>query len=498
MSRTNKSLAEIDGGNGPPVHPSIWAALEEGVNLRPNHPAIIAMHQSGQHLSALVGPRNTTETSLKHLTWSYEQLRLGASRTASVLSSKGVQRGSKLVTMIPDCGEWCLLFWAAALMEVTLVPLDARLTEPSRKQDLKYFLETLEPSIVVVNDVDGTKAVDALFTELHLNPKAGICLNPTTDLNTPWTTFGNITTEATSLTPQYSPAPRPSDPSRVAIIIFTSGTSSGIPKGCPHTVTSFLHSSRCIANHDFLGRDMRAVMHWTNFRAIMNVMSLCLWRIGATAIIPSESFSAATTIAAIDEYQVTVMVCVPSMVYAIAKDQRYSKISISSLREISLAGDVITASLLRTTKNIFPESNVMARHGMTEGSAIFDFPVGTDFSVPLSAYGEIATIGTVQQDAKIRIVDDEGKVVERGVVGELHIAGLSVVRQYLGEVRPELFYREGETHWMVTGDKGLIDNDGWGYIVGRSKDIIKKSGVPIAPAGLEACLNVHIDCQVCY
>lgn len=496
MPHESTSLAEVDGGPST-VPSSIWTTLENSIKEHPSNTAVVAMHQPSNHLSALVGSQ-TDKINTRHLAWSYEQMRLGALKTACFLSSKGVQRGSMLVTFIPNCAEWCLLLWTAALMELTLVPLDARLVKPARREDLIYYLETLKPAVVAVSDSEGAKVVELLASDVQLSLNIGICLEPAKSLGASWTTFGDISDQSLSSFQDGLLAPPPSDPDRIATIIFTSGTSSGLPKGCPHTVTSLLNSARCRASQKSLTANTRAIMHSANFRMIMNVLSLCLWQSDAMVIMPAASFSTGSTLDAIDEYQGTVMVAMPSMLHAIAKDSGYSTQRVRSLREIPVAGDVITLSILRTAQDLFPESDIVTQHGMTEGVGIFGWPVETDFSIPPPVYGEISSLGKVQPGSKICIIDDEKNIAKRGAIGELHIGGLSVVQRYLGEVKPELFYREGETHWLVTGDKGMVDEEGWVYIVGRSKDIIKKGGISIAPAALEASLNAYAGCPVCH
>lgn len=93
-------------------------------------------------------------------------------------------------------------------------------------------------------------------------------------------------------------------------------------------------------------------------------------------------------------------------------------------------------------------------------------------------------------------MDSDGQTTRRGEVGDLHLASQSVIKSYLGNEQSDSFYTENESDWFITGDRAMIDREGSIYIVGRSKDIIKRGGIPIAPAGLESCLQKYGGAEV--
>lgn len=505
MSVPQTDLAEINGGQ-PDLKPSIWALLEGGTAINPEQIALISMHQEASHLSALVGSNSLQQS--EHLTLTYAQLRQGAVRLASILRRQGIEPGSILMTIIPNCAEWCLFSWAAALMELTLVPLDVRIVEGARKEELRYHLETLKPTAIVVSDTIAAVAVTMLLKELDLEPKLCMTLSSEKPTNSCWTALSSLSNSPVSEDSMDYPATT-SDPSRVATVIFTSGTSSGIPKGCPHTPTTLLNSAHNNASFGSITSSTKTILHYQNFRIIMTILCLSHWQHGATTIMPSKSFTAASTLDAIEAYRATSMLCMPPMVYAMAEHKDFSPLRVISLRQVSVAGDVITTPLLEFVKQLFPESRVFNQHGMTECSGILGWPSmaietgGTPSPSSSSppAYSGIASVGRVLPGSKLRILSDSNPnhLANRNQIGELHIGGLSVITYYVGDVKPELFYTDKTgTNWLVTGDRGLVDDEGFVYIVGRSKDIMKRGGVPIAPAGLEACLSMRAGCQVSF
>jgi 4-coumarate--CoA ligase len=95
------------------------------------------------------------------------------------------------------------------------------------------------------------------------------------------------------------------------------------------------------------------------------------------------------------------------------------------------------------------------------------------------------------------MVSPDGKVVPRGEVGELHVSHSSIFKTYLREQTetPEL-YTDETGRWFNTGDIGLINDAGDVYVIGRSKSVIKRAAVSIAPAAIESCLQAYIGSQV--
>lgn len=92
--------------------------------------------------------------------------------------------------------------------------------------------------------------------------------------------------------------------------------------------------------------------------------------------------------------------------------------------------------------------------------------------------------------------DHLGNIVPRGTPGELHIDSPGTIPHYLDNVSPQTFYKDGDRQWFKTGDTTIIDKDGYTFIIGRSKDIIKRAGVPITPLVIEGCLAAYTGAQV--
>lgn len=106
-------------------------------------------------------------------------------------------------------------------------------------------------------------------------------------------------------------------------------------------------------------------------------------------------------------------------------------------------------------------------------------------------------MGKAARGARIRIRDPEtGLTKNRDEAGELCICCESIIKSYLDNVQPEAFIAENGYQWFRTGDLAVIDADGIVTIVGRLKDVVKRAGVPLAPAAIESCVQKFTGAQV--
>lgn len=334
------TLSATAGGPKPelPYGSSLWSLLEYGASKDSQKITLVSITQPRHHLSSLVQAGGGAEIphmanqgdeateSIDCLRWNYEQLRrAGASISNSDAFQKHVKPGSTIVTILPSCAEWALLQWVAALRCLTFVPSDTSLLLPDRKSQLTSYLERLRPAFLVVENEDAVNAVNhasaaSTFTELK-----GLCLS-TMDSNSHcskgenWLTMADLVRGAGSSTPQ----PEPDRLNRTALILFTSGTSTGQPKGCPATVKNLLASTANNSSSKFDSHTV-ALVQSANFRIISWGMSHNVWKSGGTVVIPAPYFNPASTLLAIETTGATHIGLVPIQMYLIAKNPRYSK-----------------------------------------------------------------------------------------------------------------------------------------------------------------------------
>jgi 4-coumarate--CoA ligase len=290
---------------------------------------------------------------------------------------------------------------------------------------------------------------------------------------------------------------RDDDPDRIALIIYTSGTSGGMPKGCIRHAGSLLGNTKTqrFSRHGDIEHNIR-ILQTANFRAIAPIIALMCWRDGATLVLSTYPFHPKTFLDDIEHERVSEIALIPAQAHAVAADPTLKSRDLSCLRLVGTGADMVTKSLVHLIERCFPGASFMAIHGMSECGGIFQwtYHYGSS-SIPF--YQDISPLGRVSDGARIRMVSPEGEVVPRGEVGEFHVSHSSIFKRYLREQTeaPEL-YTDETGRWFNTGDLGLISDSGDVYVVGRVKTAIKRAGVSIAPAAIESCLQSYIGSQV--
>ena len=195
------------------------------------------MHQPNDHLSQLTGGLSHLGPETGSLVWTHSQLRRAALLVAGALIASGVQRGSTLVTLISNRVEWPLLQYACTLCGATFAPLDYGALSLPREVELKNFMTRLKPDAVVVATEEDARSVDSALSKTNqATPKVQLVLEKEPGSGTSqWISLLDLTSrseEATVSEDEVLVQARARDPDRINMIAFTSGTSSGRPKGC--------------------------------------------------------------------------------------------------------------------------------------------------------------------------------------------------------------------------------------------------------------------------
>jgi acyl-CoA synthetase (AMP-forming)/AMP-acid ligase II len=290
---------------------------------------------------------------------------------------------------------------------------------------------------------------------------------------------------------------RRNDPDRIHSILFTSGTSTGRPKGCPQRAASMTH---VLQHLDWLinpSNCSHVLQQAHNSRAIAPTHTIQTWKCGGEVVMASASFAIGDTLEAILRHNVSFIVLSPAMVHALEYELIPHPSKTHSVRTVHLGGDVITKDVLAKSAALFPSARICISHGMTEGLGFFEWPFLDSPISQIPAFGEICPTGSVAAGSRLRIWDPDKKAVARGgKPGELHVCCASIIQHYLGGVGESSFYEDEKGRWFVTGDMAMMNEKGLVYILGRTKDVIKRANVTIMPAALESCIEKYVDAQV--
>ena len=139
--------------------------------------------------------------------------------------------------------------------------------------------------------------------------------------------------------------------------------------------------------------------------------------------------------------------------------------------------------MLEQLQDRMPSALVSNNYGMTEAGSVYCImPPGEAVKRP-------GSVGQPLPPAEVVCVDAEGRPVEDGEVGEVRLRIPGRPREYFGD--PEATARTWVDGWLITGDLGRVDDDGYLYIVGRTKDVIIRGGNNIFPTDVEHVIELH-------
>lgn len=494
----------IDGDVFSIQRPSIFSQLERGINKGHQQLAVICMNQPSNHLAGLITndepcqPHGAEPTG--RLTLSYAQIHRTASKLALGLQKKGILAGSTILLAIDNGGESALFLWTCAILRLTLAAIPPIMLETSKKLELQGYLTLLVPQLVVVPDKNGISAVRDAAVSSRISQPLCVSLRDLEGSDMGLSLYqiadaGHGTVEDEELILKNA---RDDDPDRIHIVLFTSGTSAGLPKGCPLSVRSTVH---ILESQSWLITDQNCarVLQQAHIScAIAPQHMLQTWRVGGTIVLPEgPSFAIEHTMEALLTYRTTFIVLSPAMVHALAKILPTHPGATDSVRSVQVGGDAVTKQVLRNCTALFPTANVFINHGMSEGGGFFTWPfLDTNIS-ELPYFGEICPTGRVAPGTSVRIWDmDRKETVPRGQAGRLCLHCESIIPGYLDGVGASSFHHEDDRIWFDTGDIALLTEDNLIYILGRGKDMIKRSGKIFMPVALENFIETYTGIQV--
>ncbi len=401
---------------------------------------------------------------------SYGDLSALANRVASALTREGIAPGERVLIILPDSAEFMAAFFGAARIGAVAVPVNPM----TREADYAHYLRDSGARLVIVHE----GALAAFLPAASGFPVESIVIQgnpPIADKGmkswSEWIASGDekITARAT----------RATDP---AFFLYTSG-SGGNPKGAVHLHRDMLVTSRGFAQ-GVLGISAvdRAFSVSKLFFAygLGNGMYFPL-SVGASCVLDPERPRPERTAELLAKHRPTIFFAVPTFYAALLREVDTGLAAdFSSVRLAVSAGERLPPEIFERFKTRFG-LEILDGIGSTEMLHMF-----------LSARRGRVRAGSCGEpvpgyDAKI--VDDAGWPVPEGEIGNLWVKGGSAFSGYWGI--PDLTERTKQGEWVVTGDKFYCDPDGYYHYCGRADDMMKVSGMWVAPTEVENALLGH-------
>ena len=400
----------------------------------------------------------------------FSQLRDNVFRLANNLTQYGIKKGDKAALFLPNWPEYIYSYLALFSIGATVVPFDFML----KNDELEACLNHCEARLLIARQKE-----DVSLENIKRNVQfiEDIVLVSDQKLQG-FLHFGEFLSKGQTSAPAVDIAD-----SDKSLILYTSG-STGRPKG---VLLNYRHLSASPQAMEFFvdltPADVKISALPLSHAGGLVYLQNCIFY-GITLIL-MERFVPIEFLKLIEKYKVTCFHMVPSMYYALLQLKEFEKYDLSSIRWVNVFGAPNSPDAIRRFKTYCPNAKLLNGWGLTETNAPNTvIPLGSD---------RIESIGRTAPWIDIRLIDDDGREVPEGAIGEITIKSWVVMEGYYKD--PALTAEVLRDGWFYTGDLAKKDKEGMYYIVGRKKDMIKVSGQIVFPSEIEEAIHKHP--QVC-
>lgn len=211
------------------------------------------------------------------------------------------------------------------------------------------------------------------------------------------------------------------------------------------------------------------------------VNCLALMGIGSHTILITNARDLPSVMKAFKDYKISLMTGVNTLFNALLNHKDFAGLDFSSLK-ITVGGGMAVQRAVAEKWHKLTGCPLVEGYGMTESSPVASVN-------PIDGSGKLGTIGLPVPTTDMRVVDEEGKPLPTGEIGEIQIKGPQVMKGYYN--RPDETANSIKDGWLCTGDIGLMDEDGYFKIVDRKKDMILVSGFNVYPNEVEDAIAMH-------
>ena len=407
----------------------------------------------------------------REITWSVFDEK--ANRVAHMLLGRGIRKGQKVAILLMNCLEWLPIYFGILKAGAIAVPLNFRYTA----QEIEYCVRKAQADVLFfgpefigrVEDV-----VPSIGGERLLFFVGDSCPTFAED-------YHHATANCSSMPPKVLV-----DDEDEAAIYYSSGT-TGFPKAILLRHSALLQSARMEAiHHETTHEDVflcipplyhtGAKIHW--FGSLFT---------GSKAVLLKGNSPQAIFEAVSRERCSIVWLLVPwcqDILAALDRGElRLEDFTLAQWRLMHIGAQPVPPSLIRRWKEYFPHHKYDTNYGLSESCGPGCVHLGMD------NLHKVGAIGVPGHGWEVKVVDEEGRDLPRGEVGELCVKGPGVMVCYFGD--PKATDEVLKNGWLHTGDMARQDEDGFFFLVDRKKDVIISGGENLYPVQIEDFLAAY-------
>ncbi|MDQ6661812.1 MAG: AMP-binding protein [Chloroflexota bacterium] len=409
---------------------------------------------------------------------SYAMFDAQVNRTANVLRALGVSKGDKINIHLPNCLEFLYLWFGAAKIGAVMVPTNI-LSVPA---ELEYLIGHSE-SRFIFTQARYLATINEVRQQCPMVERVIICGERA--LSQDVLDFGSLLAEHSAVAPAAEITPLDD-----VSILYTSGTTSR-PKGVQVTNANYIYAGETVAKAIRLAPDDRHYIVLPLFHANAQYYSTMSALVAGASIVLMARFSASSYFDSCIAHNCTVGSLFAAPIRMILAQEWRPEHHSNKLRVVLTAQNVTAAQLDEWVERF--AAPLLQLYGMTE-------TMGPPLMNPMDYERKNLSIGLPVLGYEVKLVDEDGKAVPQGQIGQILVfgrPGWSIMNGYYknSEATAQTI-REG---WIWTGDNAYQDSAGYFHFVERAKDMIKRAGENVAASEVEGVILQHpkvFDCAV--
>ena len=420
---------------------------------------------------ALISVDPTGQQIQQHTFW---DLKVQSNRFANVLRGLGVDKGDRVLVMLPRVPQWYVVL--LGLIKIGAVPMPT--TTLCTPRDIEYRVNQAEATLAITDEENAPKLEEAAGNCPSLKSLMSIDSS-----KRGWVDYEAEMAQASGRLEDVE-LTRSDDP---LLIYFTSGT-VGYPKMVLHTQASYGLGHVLTAKfwHDLKPTDLQWTLSDTGWAKAAYGKLFGQWAMGA-AVMQHDArgrFDAQLTLSILEKYGVTCF-CAPPTAYRMLVLEDLTKYDLSQLRHCTGAGEPLNPEVMKQWED-GTGLTIYDGYGQTETVLL----VANYRAIPIKP----GSMGKPMPGFEVAVVDEDGREMAPDQEGQIAVKvtpqrPVGMFREYWkdGEAMERSFHGD----WYFTGDKAYKDADGYFWFVGRADDVIISAGYRIGPFEVESALIEH-------
>ena len=404
----------------------------------------------------------------------FREIEEQANRLAHLFLSHGIKRGERIAFYLENSIEYVVTYYAVLKTGAVTVALNTE----NLAESIGYILKDCGVQLFITNK-KLFKKVQTIFNEKSV-PKLFVW-NPSNSFAQSTNTRPVILPDEMETQPASPPGVKIIDLD-IASIVYTSG-STGKPRGATLSHLNIVTNTRSIVEYlELTPEDRVAVVlpfYYIYGKSLLNTHFF----VGGSVVVDNRFTFPNAVLKTMQEQEVTGFSGVPSTFTFLLNRSNLRSLKFPALRYVTQAGGGMAPAVQKEVAQIFNPAKLFIMYGATEASARLSYLPPKDLN------RKWGSIGKGIPNVDLFIADSHGNPLPAGVQGEIAARGANIMQGYWNH--PEETRKVLKHGLYYTGDLGVIDEEGFIFVVGRSKDMIKIGGNRASAKEIEDALYEH-------